>query len=134
EASELYSLGVDVLVFISALHGRGSHELEQAIVAALPPFREPPPDFSTTGEVACLALIGRPNAGKSSLLNCLAGTERSLVDDKPGTTRDPVDTRVDYRGHSYVVVDTAGIRRRAKVDAGVESASVMRSIRAIARA
>jgi GTPase len=81
-----------------------------------------------------LALIGRPNAGKSSLLNRLSGEERSLVDDRPGTTRDPVDARIDYKGQPYMVVDTAGIRRRSKVETGVESASVMQSLRAIARA
>lgn len=134
EASELHALGIGKLLFISALHGRGNHELEQAIVEALPAPVEQIAELTTPDEVPGLALIGRPNAGKSSLLNCLAGTERSLVDDKPGTTRDPVDIRLEYAGQPYVVVDTAGIRRRSKVDAGVESASVMRSIRAMARA
>lgn len=135
QASELYALGIDPVVFVSALHGRGTHELLRAITQALPEppttVEEPEPEHQ---EHTRLALIGRPNAGKSSLLNLLAGTERSLVDDKPGTTRDPVDTRVAYAGRNYIVVDTAGIRRRAKVDAGVEAASVMRSIRAVARA
>jgi GTPase len=135
QASELYGLGIHPVVLVSALHGRGTHELLQAITQALPAtpdtLEEP---VSEHREHTRLALIGRPNAGKSSLLNLLAGTERSLVDDKPGTTRDPVDTRIEYAGRSYTVVDTAGIRRRSKVDAGVEAASVMRSIRAVARA
>jgi len=81
-----------------------------------------------------VALIGRPNAGKSSLLNRLSGQERSLVDDRPGTTRDPVDARITFKGHPYVLVDTAGIRRRAKVEEGVEAASVMRALRSVGRA
>ncbi len=134
-ASELYSLGIDPLIFVSALHGRGTHELLRAITQALPDTPTTSADqASEHQEHTRLALIGRPNAGKSSLLNLLAGTERSLVDDKPGTTRDPVDIRVEYAGRTYTVVDTAGIRRRSKVDTGVEAASVMRSIRAVARA
>ncbi len=135
DASELYTLGVSPIVFVSALHGRGTHELSQAITQALPAA----PSEAASDLVAAestppkLALIGRPNAGKSSLLNRLAGAERSLVDNSPGTTRDPVDSLVNYRGKPYLVVDTAGVRRRAKVDRGVETASVMRSIRAISR-
>jgi GTP-binding protein len=81
-----------------------------------------------------VALIGRPNAGKSSLLNRLCGDERSLVDGRPGTTRDPIDVELVYKGKPYVVVDTAGIRRRSRVDEGVESASVMQALRAVGRA
>jgi GTP-binding protein len=79
-------------------------------------------------------LIGRPNAGKSSLLNRLSGQERSLVDDRPGTTRDPVDVSLTFKGQPYLVVDTAGIRRRARVEDGVESQSVMQALRAVGRA
>lgn len=133
-AAELYELGLERLIHVSALHGRGTHELVQALTQVLPPPDEEASSAESSDYLPRLALIGRPNAGKSSLLNCLAGSERSLVDNQPGTTRDPVDTRVEYRGREYVVVDTAGIRRRAKVDRGVEAASVMRSIRAISRA
>ena len=145
-ASELYELGVESLIHISALHGRGTHELVQALVAVLPPHTpagedEDGSDSEHEGEARVeperppkLALVGRPNAGKSSLLNCLAGSERALVDNQPGTTRDPIDTRVEYRGRKYMVVDTAGVRRPSKVDAGIEAASVMRSLRAIQRA
>lgn len=133
-ASELYELGVESLIHVSALHGRGTHELVRAIVEALPEANadgdaEPEPEDLTR-----LALVGRPNAGKSSLLNCLAGSERALVDNQPGTTRDPIDMRLEYRGRHYMVVDTAGVRRPSKVDAGIEAASVMRSLRAISRA
>ena len=132
EATELYALGIEPIA-VSALHGRGMAELGEALLAALPPLESeaaaPAPDV-----VPRLALIGRPNAGKSSLLNRLSGEERSLVDDRPGTTRDPVDARIDYKGQPYIVVDTAGIRRRSKVEEGVESASVMQSLRAISRA
>jgi GTP-binding protein len=131
EATELYSLGVSPIA-VSALHGRGMDALGEALLAALPPVEESTP--AAAEAVPRLALIGRPNAGKSSLLNRLSGEERSLVDDRPGTTRDPVDARVTYKGQDYLVVDTAGIRRRSKVEAGVESASVMQSLRAISRA
>src|SRR5688572_8233824 len=132
EATELYALGV-VPIAISALHGRGMAEFGEALLAALPPV-DAAAGPSEAEVVPRLALIGRPNAGKSSLLNRLSGVERSLVDDRPGTTRDPVDARIDYKGEAYVVVDTAGIRRRSKVESGVESQSVMQSLRAISRA
>lgn len=132
DQTELYSLGIEPIA-VSALHGRGMDALGQALLAALPAL-DPEAGEAPEEVVPRLALIGRPNAGKSSLLNRLSGDERSLVDDRPGTTRDPVDARIDYKGQPYVVVDTAGIRRRSKVEPGVESASVMQSLRAISRA
>jgi GTP-binding protein len=132
---ELYSLGVDQVFPVSALHGRGMGELESALVALLPkaasaeaPEADAPPR---------IALVGRPNAGKSSLLNRLLGEDRVLVDDRPGTTRDAIDALVEREGKRYVFVDTAGIRRKAKVskvEDAVESLSVTASIRAIERA
>jgi GTP-binding protein len=135
EATELYSLGIQPIA-LSALHGRGMAELGDALLAGLPPLpsTDPPEPDGDAAVVPRVALIGRPNAGKSSLLNRLSGEERSLVDDRPGTTRDPVDARVSFKGQPYVVVDTAGIRRRSKVEAGVEAASVMQALRAVARA
>lgn len=133
-ASELYELGVESLIHVSALHGRGTHELTRAVVDALGPDDAEDDAEAEPDEMPRLALVGRPNAGKSSLLNCLAGSERALVDNQPGTTRDPIDMRVEYRGRRYMVVDTAGVRRPSKVDAGIEAASVMRSLRAISRA
>jgi GTP-binding protein len=132
-ANELYELGIPELLPVSALHGRGTADLIAALRAALP---APEPERATPAEtgVTRVALIGRPNAGKSSLVNRLARRERSLVDDRPGTTRDPVDVRVTLDGHAFLVVDTAGIRRRARVERGIEAASVIRAIRSMERA
>jgi len=132
-ANELYEMGVPELLPVSALHGRGTAELISALAEALPPRAEEVVD-EADGDALRVAVIGRPNAGKSSLVNRLAKAERSLVDDRPGTTRDPVDTRVEVDGHAFVVVDTAGIRRRARVERGVEAASVIRAIRSMERA
>jgi len=145
EAAELYSLGIQPIM-LSALHGRGMAELGDALLAGMPPLvveEEPVPAAEVEPEaqaeaqavaVPRVALLGRPNAGKSSLLNRLSGEERSLVDDRPGTTRDPVDVRLSFKGQPYEVVDTAGIRRRSKVETGVEAASVMQALRSVARA
>lgn len=132
EANDLYTLGIDRLFYVSALHGRGLAELEAALVDVLPPPRakEPAPE----GSMPHVAIVGRPNAGKSSLFNRLAGEERSLVDERPGTTVDPVDTEVNILGRRAVVVDTAGIRRKSRVTGVVEAVSVLRAIRAVGRA
>lgn len=136
EAAELYRLGIRDLILVSALHGRGIDELEAAIAAALPaaPAAEP---AAPGGEGAVtIAVIGRPNAGKSSLVNRLAGEERMLVDERPGTTRDPIYLPIERDGHRYVLIDTAGIRRKAKVskeDDVVEAVSVLHAIRAMER-
>ncbi|MCK6589885.1 MAG: ribosome biogenesis GTPase Der [Polyangiaceae bacterium] len=136
EASDLFRLGMEKLLFVSALHGRGVLELEEAINASLPP-PEPVPEALPEGEAPLrIALIGRPNAGKSSLVNRLAGEERMLVDDRPGTTRDPIDTLVEKGGRRFMLVDTAGIRRKAKVtkqEDVVEAVSVIHAIRAMER-
>jgi GTP-binding protein len=132
QSSELYSLGLPDLIPVSAAHGLGTGELAQAIAARLPSADEEPviEDDSTPR----VALLGRPNAGKSSLFNRLSGTERSLVDSRPGTTRDPVDSRITVGDRNYLVIDTAGVRRRAKVERGIELVSVLRAIRAVERA
>lgn len=133
--AELYELGISDIIGLSALHGRHTGHLEAAISRSLPPIQNLDDESEGEGEeVLRLALIGRPNAGKSSLFNRLAGEERSLVDNRPGTTRDPVDTLVTYKGRKYLIVDTAGVRRKSKVEKGVESQSVLRSIRIIQRA
>ena len=132
EASDLYRLGIDHLICVSALHGHGFNELSAAIHAALPP---PVPVVESAPDDAIrIAVIGKPNAGKSSLINRLVGEERVLVDSRPGTTRDPVDTELERDGRRYVLVDTAGIRRKAKVtkeDDVVEAVSVIHAIRAM---
>ncbi len=131
-ASELYELGVGELITISGLHGRGLADLERRMRTALPEADEKP--AAETDGLTRVALLGRPNAGKSSLFNRLSGAERSLVDARPGTTRDPIDSVVSLAGQQFVLVDTAGIRRKSKVDRGVEAASVLRAIRSIERA
>ncbi|MEO8180320.1 MAG: ribosome biogenesis GTPase Der [Deltaproteobacteria bacterium] len=135
EATELYALGIQPIA-ISALHGRGMAEFGEALLANLPPLPAEPAAETpgSTEPVPRVALIGRPNAGKSSLLNRLSGQERSLVDERPGTTRDPVDVSLSFKGQPYLLVDTAGIRRRARVEDGVESQSVMQALRAVGRA
>jgi GTP-binding protein len=146
-AFDVYRLGIPEVFPVSALHGRGIAELEEAIIAALPPADEAATLDGLPEDVPRIALIGRPNAGKSSLLNRLVGTERALVDDRPGTTRDTIDAlvtvkrRVGPKGQegseidqALVVLDTAGIRRKSKVSETVESVSVLRAIRAIERA
>ena len=128
--SDFYALGVATLYPISAEHGRNVDDLVAAIVGELPsgePLEGPTPE-------AALAIIGRPNVGKSSLLNRLVGYERTLVSPMPGTTRDAIDTTVVHAGRSFVIVDTAGIRRRSRVDSLVERASVVRAFRALERA
>jgi GTP-binding protein len=130
EALEFYELGLGEPVPISAHHGRGIAELLDRIIALLPP--RPP---ATTGtEAIKVAIIGRPNVGKSMLLNALVGDKRAIVDDAPGTTRDAVDTLFDFQGQSVLLIDTAGIRRRGRVKTGVERYSVIRTLRAIDRA
>lgn len=136
EAADLYRLGMKELILVSAAHGRGFDDLAEAIAEALPPRTEAE-DEPRQAEGLAVALIGKPNAGKSSLVNRLSGAERVLVDSRPGTTRDAVDTIVDRKGKRYTFVDTAGIRRKAKVKkegSVVEGASVVQAIRAIERA
>jgi GTP-binding protein len=137
EASEFYRLGIPEIFGISALHGRGMGELEAALLAALPPEERGEVLTEEAEGLIKVAIIGRPNAGKSSLINQLAGEERVLVDDRPGTTRDSIDTLVERDGKKYVLVDTAGIRRKTKVikeASQVEAVSVLHAIRAIERA
>ncbi|MGH7295910.1 MAG: ribosome biogenesis GTPase Der [Polyangiaceae bacterium] len=135
EAFELYRLGVEKVYPVSALHGRGMGDLEAALVEALPEAEPEPVDDENAPPR--IALIGRPNAGKSSLLNRVLGEDRVLVDSRPGTTRDAIDAVVEREGKTYVFIDTAGIRRKSKVAkeaSAVESMSVLASIRSIERA
>jgi GTP-binding protein len=127
-ANELYALGFEEVVPVSALQGTGTGDLLDWIVARLPP--EPPPEEDDKPR---FAIVGRPNVGKSSLLNAIVGQERSIVTDRPGTTRDPIDTELAHDGHELVLVDTAGIRRRGRIEVGVEKYSVLRALRAIGR-
>ncbi len=141
EGNDLYRLGMDQLFFVSALHGRGLAEFESALVDALPPPQQDGAEEDEENDSAHrplrIAIVGRPNAGKSSIVNRLLGQERLLVDDRPGTTRDPIDSVVERRGNLYRLIDTAGVRRKSRVQKGrdaVEAASVVQAIRSIDRA
>ena len=128
-AAEFYELGMGEPHPISAVHGTGTGDMLDVLVAAFP--QEPPEEEDDSVKIA---LVGKPNVGKSSLLNRLAGEERAIVSPIVGTTRDAVDTKFDYEGIPVTLIDTAGIRRRGKVEPGVEKYSVIRSMRAIERA
>uniref|UniRef100_A0A7C4KHR4 GTPase Der n=1 Tax=Anaerolinea thermolimosa TaxID=229919 RepID=A0A7C4KHR4_9CHLR len=127
-APAFYELGMGEPYAISALHGTGTGDLLDDLVASFPPQEEEEEDDSIK-----IAIVGKPNAGKSSLLNRILGEERALVSPIPGTTRDAIDTPLVYDGLKVTLIDTAGIRRRGKVEPGVEKYSVLRSMRAIER-
>jgi len=126
--TEFYELGLGEPHPISALHGTGTGDLLDAIVAQIPPTSEEPDSNAVR-----IAIVGRPNVGKSSLLNALLKEERAIVSPLPGTTRDAIDTRLTWEGEQIVLVDTAGIRRRGKIEVGVEKYSVLRALNAIQR-
>ena len=128
DATELWSLGLGEPLAVSALHGRGSGDLLDAVLDALP---DAPPEPEEESGPRRVALVGRPNVGKSSLLNRLLGTERVLVDAVAGTTRDPVDSLVEIDGTPYRFVDTAGLRRRVREAKGAEYYSSVRTIQAL---
>jgi GTPase len=131
DVAELWNLGVGPPLPVSALHGRGSGDLLDALVEALPEVPEPVEERAGPRRVA---LIGRPNVGKSSLLNRMVGTERSMVDAEAGTTRDPVDALAEIDGTTWRFVDTAGLRKRVNEAAGAEYYSSLRTSAAIERA
>jgi len=127
-ASEFYELGLGDPYAISAVHGTNTGDLLDDLVAAMPHLEE------EEDEAVKIAIVGKPNAGKSSLLNRLVGEERAIVSPIAGTTRDAIDTRLDLDGLPITLIDTAGIRRRGKIEPGVEKYSVLRSFKAIERA
>jgi GTP-binding protein len=129
QAYQFYELGMGEPYPISALHGIGTGDLLDALVAVLPKAAEEEEDDSIR-----IAIVGKPNVGKSSLLNRILGEERAIVSPIPGTTRDAVDTRLLYADIPITLIDTAGIRRRGRIEPGVEKYSVLRSMRAIERA
>lgn len=131
DAVEFWNLGLTEPYPISAYHGDGVGDLLDVLVEALPPS---PAGDAPEDDATAIAIVGRPNVGKSSLLNALMGMERSIVSSVPGTTRDPIDTRLMYEHQPIVLIDTAGIRRRGKVEQGIEQYSVLRSMRSIDRA
>ena len=128
-ANDAYTLGFENVIGISALHKRGLYELLDLVVSLLPDEESPAEEsFTLTTTIA-----GRPNVGKSSLLNKLCGYDRALVSPVAGTTRDPVDTTITYNGDAIRIIDTAGLRRRAKFDSALEYYSYVRTLSALDR-
>jgi len=131
-ASEVYSLGMDPVVLVSAEHGRGVAELIEALAARLP-AASGGADAEETGPLR-IAVVGRPNVGKSSLVNAIAGQERVVVHAEPGTTRDAVDTLVTVEGRPYMIVDTAGLRRKGRTEGALDKLSAVMARRSLERA
>ena len=129
QVADFYHLGMSEPMAISAHHNRGIDELMDAVLASLPPQ---PISIAEPGE-AKLAIVGRPNVGKSTLLNTLLGDERAIVHESPGITRDSLDAIIQWDDKEILLVDTAGIKRRGRVDAGVDYYSLLRALQAINR-
>src|SRR5512143_824027 len=128
-APQFYELGLGEPYPVSAVHGTGTGDLLDALVASFPEQASEEEDDSIK-----IAIVGKPNAGKSSLLNKLVGEERAIVSPIPGTTRDATDTIIEFNGLPITLIDTAGIRKRGKIERGVEQFSVLRSFKSIERA
>ncbi len=130
DVSEFLALGLGEPHAVSALHGTASGDLLDAIIDRLPAVEY----VDAAGDEPRISIVGRPNVGKSSLLNAILGEERALVHAEPGTTRDSIDTLMEWDGRSIRLIDTAGMRRRGHIRPGVESHSVMRAVRSMQRA
>ena len=139
-SNEFYTLGLTSFFPISAAHGRGVSDLLDTVVKTFSGQADPPSPATPDAAVPVakpdlrLAIIGRPNVGKSSLLNRLVGVERSIVDSTPGTTRDAVDSWLVWQGKHLLLVDTAGVRRRTRIHAHIEQASSLIALKALERA
>lgn len=129
EANEFYALGFDKLFPVSAANGRGSGDLLDHIVAQFSPDEVE----EVSDDIVRVAVVGRPNVGKSSFVNRLLGEERHIVSDIPGTTRDSVDSEITIDGKKYILIDTAGLRKRSKVKESIEYYTTLRTIKAIER-
>ena len=129
KALEFYGLGVESIYSISAEHGYGVNGLMDEVVRALPVLTDKKWDKNVTK----VAVVGRPNVGKSSLINRLLGYKRVLVDEVPGTTRDAIDTHFERDGRRYVLIDTAGIRRKSRISLKLEKYSIVEALRSIDR-
>lgn len=128
---EFHALGIEPMEGVSASHGIHVFEILEALVTQLPAPVEPQPEDP---DAIRIAVVGRPNVGKSSLVNRLAGSERVVVSDEPGTTRDSIDLRLERDGRSYILVDTAGLRRSARRDTRAERGGALMALRSIERA
>lgn len=131
DAFEFYGLGLGEVFAISAIHGLGVGDLLDSVVESLKSL--PGIDEADEEDILRIAILGRPNVGKSSLLNLLIGEERVIVSPQAGTTRDAIDTEITWHGEKVVLIDTAGIRRRGKIEQGVEKHSVLRTMQALER-
>ncbi|MSP78213.1 MAG: ribosome biogenesis GTPase Der [Dehalococcoidia bacterium] len=129
-SAEFARLGFGEPMAVTAMHNLGIMDLQEKVLSMLPTILV---DASQQDKTPQLAIVGRPNAGKSSLLNAIAGEERVIVDDTPGTTRDTIDTTIHYKDHELILIDTAGVRRRGKIEPGIEHYSVLRVLQAIER-
>jgi GTP-binding protein len=129
EAAEFYSLGFEHVYFMSSMSGSGSGELLDAVTELMPEEEETP--AGEAGELPKIAIIGQPNVGKSSLLNALIGQERNIVSDIAGTTRDTIHTHYNMFQKDFILIDTAGLRRKSKVHEDLEFYSVIRAIKAM---
>ena len=128
--ADFYRLGFDPVCPVSAEAGQGIGDLLDAVMGVLPEAK----DEAAESEAITVAVVGRPNVGKSSLVNRILGADRVLVSSEPGTTRDAIDTRFSYRGRDYILVDTAGIRAKGRLGRSVERYSVSRALAAVRRA
>ena len=137
ESSDFYQLGVEAIYPVSAEHNRGIDGLLEQVDNLVPlkeGKRDSVDEVDRSNEPIAVAVIGKPNAGKSSIVNAMLGKERMIVDSVSGTTRDPVDSICNYEGREYLLVDTAGIRRRGKVSQKIETFSIVSALKSIERA
>ncbi len=138
ESTDFYQLGVEIIYPVSAEHNRGIdgllEEVDQLVSLKMEEKRDSTEEVGRSKEPIAVAVIGKPNAGKSSIVNALLRKERMIVDSVSGTTRDPVDSHCSYEGREYLLVDTAGIRRRGKVSQKIETFSIVSALKSIERA
>ncbi|HNX28630.1 MAG TPA: ribosome biogenesis GTPase Der [Syntrophomonadaceae bacterium] len=127
---EFYQLGLGDPIPVSAMHGMNTNDLLDAVVAKFGPIE----DYQEDPDTIKIAIVGRPNVGKSSLVNSLLGESRVIVSDVPGTTRDAIDTPFQYQGNKYVLIDTAGVRKKSRVKVPTEKYSIIRTLKSIERA
>ncbi|HYG31663.1 MAG TPA: ribosome biogenesis GTPase Der, partial [Methylophilaceae bacterium] len=130
-SAEFYELGLGDPLSVSSAHGEGVRDL---LELALEPFAEPEPEEQVAQQIPKVAIVGRPNVGKSTLVNALLGEERVIAFDQPGTTRDSIHIDLERNGRHYVLIDTAGVRKRGKVLEAIEKFSVIKTIQAIEEA